>query len=403
MQHNRFIALDGWRGIAAAMVALHHFTTSGWSTGTPLVRNAYLFVDFFFVLSGFVIAANYRDRLVQGFSPVSFMLLRVGRLYPLHLVMLLAFIATEVVFALTSGAGSGRAPFSGNTAPAGIVTNLLLVQSLGFHAGLTWNGVAWSISAEFWMYAIFAAVLVTWRRNVREAMLALIAGALLIITLHVTVGDAAGNFTDMARCIYGFAVGVLVFDLYEHLQKSACTPKALAAHMTALEIAAVILAAAFVTLSSGEVALFIAPLFFALVVLIFASDAGAVSRLLDRPFMLQIGALSYSIYMIHPFVQSRILLPAGLLLQKLTGTAIFSERVIDGVAIRSWGIAPWHGDAAALAMLVVLLGASWITFQAIEEPGRLFSKRWASKHGDQLTARLAAIASLIPRPARTSP
>ncbi|WP_454616650.1 hypothetical protein [Bradyrhizobium cenepequi] len=58
----------------------------------PFTRKAYLFVDFFFVLTGFVIASNYRSRLADGFSAGRFLVLRLGRIYPLHIVTLLLFI-----------------------------------------------------------------------------------------------------------------------------------------------------------------------------------------------------------------------------------------------------------------------------------------------------------------------
>jgi peptidoglycan/LPS O-acetylase OafA/YrhL len=52
----RFGALDGLRGISAVAVALLHLPVAFHLFGSPVVREAYVFVDFFFVLSGFVIA-----------------------------------------------------------------------------------------------------------------------------------------------------------------------------------------------------------------------------------------------------------------------------------------------------------------------------------------------------------
>ncbi|MFK9866777.1 hypothetical protein ACJENL_26865, partial [Escherichia coli] len=92
--------------------------------------------------------------------------------------------------------------------------------------------------------------------------------------------------------------------------------------------------------------LFLAPLAFAPAILVFAFDAGPLSGVLARPAFLWAGALSYSVYMIHPFIQARILLPAGLLVQKLTGWTLFSERSIDGVATRVWGTTTLQGDLA---------------------------------------------------------
>ena len=65
---HRFEALDSWRGICALMVALLHFEAFSHLKDLPFFNDAYLFVDFFFVLSGFVIAANYRQRLANGFG-----------------------------------------------------------------------------------------------------------------------------------------------------------------------------------------------------------------------------------------------------------------------------------------------------------------------------------------------
>ncbi len=101
-----FVALDSLRGIAALMVAFHHFRTDSLLDGLTIVRQAWLFVDFFFLLSGFVIAATYRDRLARGHGVLPFMLLRIGRLYPLHLAILAAFVAAEGAL-LIAGPGFG--------------------------------------------------------------------------------------------------------------------------------------------------------------------------------------------------------------------------------------------------------------------------------------------------------
>jgi len=75
MGGNRFTALDGWRGIAACMVVLFHVRAPSHVSELALVRNSFLFVDFFFVLSGFVIAATYAERLAGGLGIGRFMLL----------------------------------------------------------------------------------------------------------------------------------------------------------------------------------------------------------------------------------------------------------------------------------------------------------------------------------------
>lgn len=94
---HRFVALDSWRGVCACLVAFMHFDVYSHFHTLPFVWNSYLFVDFFFVLSGFVISASYRTRLMLGFGVCKFMLLRFGRVYPLHLFMLGCFVGFEVI------------------------------------------------------------------------------------------------------------------------------------------------------------------------------------------------------------------------------------------------------------------------------------------------------------------
>src|SRR5438128_7978147 len=90
---HRFEALDGWRGVCACFVILFHFHGYSPLYSSGLVRNSYLFVDFFFVLSGFVISWNYAHRLDTPAGVMRFLVLRLGRVYPLHVFMLLCFVA----------------------------------------------------------------------------------------------------------------------------------------------------------------------------------------------------------------------------------------------------------------------------------------------------------------------
>jgi peptidoglycan/LPS O-acetylase OafA/YrhL len=76
-----FLTLDGLRGVAAIAVLLFHRRL--WAPGGHFLDHAYLAVDFFFALSGFVIAHAYRERLVNGMSFKRFATFRFIRLYPL--------------------------------------------------------------------------------------------------------------------------------------------------------------------------------------------------------------------------------------------------------------------------------------------------------------------------------
>ena len=89
-------ALTGVRGMAACLVAIYHFSPTKDMAPGPLhnsVGRGYLWVDLFFVLSGFVIALNYGHLFASGFSRTAFatfLTRRVARIYPLYLAVLVA-------------------------------------------------------------------------------------------------------------------------------------------------------------------------------------------------------------------------------------------------------------------------------------------------------------------------
>ena len=78
------VQLDGLRGIAAISVVLFHLSHI---VGFGAFGHGFLAVDFFFLLSGFVIALAYEDKLKSGsLTPKSFALVRLKRLYPMLFV-----------------------------------------------------------------------------------------------------------------------------------------------------------------------------------------------------------------------------------------------------------------------------------------------------------------------------
>jgi len=125
----RFEALDSLRGIFACMVVFHHMASTSWLTNRGIFLNGWLGVDYFFVLSGFVIAASYMAKLKEGYPVGKFMALRAGRLLPLHYVVLGLWLSFEIVSALSPYGGlSLRQPFTGSRSPGQFFASLLFIQ-----------------------------------------------------------------------------------------------------------------------------------------------------------------------------------------------------------------------------------------------------------------------------------
>jgi peptidoglycan/LPS O-acetylase OafA/YrhL len=368
----RFEALDSWRGLAACLVAFHHLVPSVDShlNQLGLVPNSYLFVDFFFVLSGFVIAANYEQRLAEGFSVWRFALLRFGRLYPLHLAVLLALILLRLVHS-ASGLGTPSAFQPPLWSADTIIASLLLVQSLHLFDFTPWNGPSWSISTEFYTYLLFAAVALSRRRIVLLLLPVAVASAL---ALWMLVGSIGTTFDwGLIRCILSFSAGVMTWHAYRATWLRCGT---------VLELICIVLIVAFVCHAGNTRLSLAAPAVFALAVLAFAAEAGAVSRLLRAPALLWLGERSYSIYMVHALVLW--LLADCVKLLRLGG--------IDLIAGSESPSQLWQNDVVSLLYILLVVGAAAVTYRVIEVPARSWFRRLARPRARQ-DARIATQAA----------
>ncbi len=98
MQHTPqhfFAPLESLRGLAALCVVLLHLPLWHSVFDLNFLHNSTLMVQFFFVLSGFVIFHSYGEKITSTRDAGRFMWLRFGRLYPVHLVFLIGFIGIE--------------------------------------------------------------------------------------------------------------------------------------------------------------------------------------------------------------------------------------------------------------------------------------------------------------------
>jgi len=312
-RRGRFTALDAWRGIAALSVVFGHQT--GGMIGPARFLAFYLAVDFFFVLSGFVLAHRYWDELTRqrkSFWPV--VVARFARLYPAHVFVLVVLALAFFVEALPAALGGT----SISTALREVIPeqrgggrlwtfglNLLLLHNVGLTpGGLTWNEPSWSISVEFFGSLAILGLVAAWRWPGIRVVLAAIAivGYAFVFRLNgqldatfETVGYVL-NF-GLVRCLAGIVLGVLCL-LYVRRYLAPETIGTMTA--TALELLALSAVVAIMIRpeyhSSWDAAF---PLASAVLVVVFSLEAGLVTRVLQLPPLLYLGSLSYAIYLVH--------------------------------------------------------------------------------------------------------
>lgn len=368
---SRFEVLDAWRGLSACLVALFHLQAYSHLYEISLLRHSYLFVDFFFVLSGFVITANYRAKLLSGFSFWHFMLLRFGRLYPLHFATLVAFIGLELARYRFQGLLGGEIgnKFAGPNSVFAIITNVLFIQSLGVHNMLTWNMPSWSVSTEFYTYVIFALVLLFLRGWIYFFVAFVVVTAPIFLLVFVGHIDAQYDF-GIIRCVLGFFIGFVCYDLYLLISQRLDLRNLTYATISLVETLCVSLVVVFVCFCGDGPPSLAAPGVFGLAVLIFSFEAGFVSKVLKvRPFIF-LGTLSYSIYMVHMLVQIGMRY-ALQLAESRSGIVLFHDGRI--------GAEMWQGDISYGVTLGLVVGVSYLTYSLIEEPGRRQSRKMADR------------------------
>jgi len=354
-----------------------HINVVGYVTQSSFIRGSWLFVDFFFVLSGFVIAKVYLDRIDGRTSFVVFVVRRFGRLWPLHAFVLLLFVITESVKAF--GAATGlptHVPAFGDAYPiAALGPNLLLIHSLGLYDTFTWNVPSWTISVEFYTYLVFASLCVASRRQIVAAT-AIGAGISVAALLLWSPGYLKTSLDfGIFRCLYGFLVGVLVLLAFHAFsRRSRNLPSA-----TGLEVATLALSVGFVvTAGSSTAPTMLAPIVFAATIFVFAFEEGPLSRLLSARAFTWLGDRSYTIYMTHAFVIyliNRALVLGG----EVTSTDLvrrmeFAE-TLSNTAYTGNRLA---ADLLIVPYVVAMLAVAHIVFVTVEQPGRAFFNRLAT-------------------------
>jgi len=149
-------ALTGIRTLLAFNIVLFHFTPPHLGPLRPFVEHGFVFVNVFFLISGFILSYNYFDR---GANLVKrdFWMARFSRLYPVYLLVLLISLP---MLDLEWHARSSTEFWQG------LVLTPLLLQGWSPSLATFWNTVAWTLSCEMAFYATFPWLIrLTWPRK----------------------------------------------------------------------------------------------------------------------------------------------------------------------------------------------------------------------------------------------
>ena len=298
-----YLALDGYRFLAAACVVLYHYDADfqlGLGKLFPAIGRLPVMVDFFFMLSGFVIAVNYFDRLCTAQDYARFLRARLARIYPLHLLTLLAMAALAGA-ALLADLPVNHPEILGFD---GFPANLALLHAWGVLDHPSFNVPSWSISAEWFVYLLTPLFLWMARHlplSANALSILLFAAATAVLRHWLGLGDWLNATFDfgMIRAVPTFFTGILIASVVRS-GKLKVVPSWWSVHVL---FAASILLLQLAIFREGSLILF------AVMILMAAlAERGGAASFMKTSFMTSLGQLSYGIYMVHVLASLPLLL-----------------------------------------------------------------------------------------------
>jgi peptidoglycan/LPS O-acetylase OafA/YrhL len=235
---HRFHTLDGMRGVAALMVMLgHSFTHNRTLVPLPLCFwNTFVAVDFFFILSGFVICHAYMDKLKEGMAAAEYVARRIGRLYPLMVIGLLLGAPLFYLNITTAAAGD----YPSRDFAVTLLNNLSMLpyltakqSALGTFPS---DAPLWSVSFEMLASLCFPFLARFDERRLRvfcvSWLVVLVVSAFLHTltsynheVFHMNSGYNADTFLQgFARVFFGFSCGMLLYRLRRDATTKSVSP-----------------------------------------------------------------------------------------------------------------------------------------------------------------------------------
>lgn len=314
-------SLTSLRGIAALIIVIHHFSYYGLpqlgatiSSYSDFFSNGYLCVDFFFILSGFIMAHVYVNQFASGISLDnyrSYIFSRFARIYPLHFLMILLFMGVEFVKIFLPNTSA----FTGKFNLTALFANIFMLQAFDlncpplFRCDTYWNEPAWSISVEFVIYCIFPIFLFLIFKSqpkwdVKIYFLTFMSILPLIIFYAGNLNSIIG-IPSIARCGLECILGIITYKIYDQGIFHKYFNQNFIAAISLIWIVLIMQynwsdSVGTVRSIHDWISL---PAFSLLILSLSSNTKGLIAKILNSSSILYLGAISYSIYMVHWFIQ----------------------------------------------------------------------------------------------------
>lgn len=289
--------LTSLRIFFALMVFGAHCYVLDSSFDAHIFKEGFVGVSFFFVLSGFIIAYNYQEKLLaKTTSKRTFWVARIARIYPLHLLTL-----------LIAACLGGYVQYSGTADWLKLfVASTFLLQPFFPSADyfFSFNSPSWSLGCEQLFYFCFPLI-IPFLNSRRNLLITLIVCLLLMLTGMLLTPEEqikAYWYVNPITRLPDFLVGVLLYQFYRSLSRREISFST----GTLLEIGTILLFLLFYLGAADIPKVYRYSCYYwlpvALLILVFALQKGGISRILSNRYLIIGGEISYSFYLIHLFI-----------------------------------------------------------------------------------------------------
>lgn len=326
-----------------------------WGWFAAIIRFDFLAVDMFFVISGILLSLHYRDRFtdktVTSWAIDRFLLMRLTRLWPVHVAMM-AVIGIYHVIGIPHPISSGNEGVIFKHWEWTGFVNLTMLHGWGLIPVASWNEPAWTVSIMMLCYIVFPNLVrmldhVPARAGMHWIAIAVVLAAYHIATVLLDITSHTDGAGAVLRGFSLFTVGCLVAALYRMHVGLWLGQLRVVLGLACTACAAMLVWFYGKQFPIGWLHLLYAPLLLGLMYL-----PAARARALNHGAMRWLGVRAFCIYMVH--------YPVLLAIKYFAG---------DWFARQASGI--WWADSWLYALVIAsVIGVAALVYVAIERPAQ---------------------------------
>ncbi len=298
--------LTSLRFFFAFIIFTHHLTFLSKSKAAYLrwiheyiLKEGFIGVSFFFILSGFILAYNYRDSFLdKSISKTDFYIARIARIYPVHLLCLL--IAVPITLKDVS--------FNLSTWLTQLFFNATLTQSFIpiKYIYFSFNSPSWSISNELFFYLLFPFLIIIgskvkdnrYKKGLLTMSILLIPFLMLIIPAEYYKHFF---YVNPFFRVFDFIIGLILFEIYLNIKNKQRT-----INYDVLEVTSILLLLLFFIFHTWVPLVMRYSIYYwipmSLIILVFSFQSGLISKFLSNKTLMYLGEISFGLYMFHQLV-----------------------------------------------------------------------------------------------------